>query len=146
MKETPFPFTVCARTIVGFPLTVFAVSKASYNCPTSWPSHSRQCHPKDAKRAGMLSMGMMASVVPSSCTPFQSSTAQRLSTLNLTAAISASQTIPSLISPSPNTAYTRLSAWFRRRARAMPRAQGRPIPNGPVAASTPGVSSGLGCP
>ena len=96
----------------------------------------------DADLSGSTKSGMFQKAVPERFFNMGIAEANMCSI----AAGMASQTLPSLISPSPRTAYTRVGALSSRAARAIPIAADSPIPSGPVDMSTPGVSFMQGCP
>ena len=88
-------------------LQAAAAAKASSRAWKSWPSTGITFQLKAANFLSNGSEGITSAVAPSICRPFTSTMAHRLSRRYLAAAMAASHTWPSSISPSPSRVYTR---------------------------------------
>ena len=165
MCSTPLPFIVLAMIIVGEPLWAAARRSAESSCSMRWPSTSMTFHPNARHLSAVRhldgslhiadgpspspsrrSSGITSSVYESCWMKLRSSMAVRLSTAYFEAAIAASHTCPSSVSPSPRTVYTRDGRPSSRAARAAPIEYDRPMPSEPPQNSTPGhFRSGWPC-
>ena len=101
MKETPFPFTVCATSALGASPPARKRAKAARNAAWSCPSTVSTSQPNARSFASRSPSATISSVGLSDWTSLRSTTTQSLPRRSCAAAWSASQFWPSWSSPSP---------------------------------------------